>query len=83
MLRVTIIFQACRIYFIFIFKLIQLMENYKDNRKVAELLVELKNIKVIFDELIEIEGKSQLTEESFSLIEKKIYALRKVVVDTP
>ncbi len=64
-------------------KLITIMESYKDNQDVSEVLVELNDIKAIFAELQEVEGKANMTEESFKKINEEVNNLRKKIVDTP
>ncbi len=63
-------------------KLIPLMENYKGNQKVNEISTKLKDLKKIFDELIVIEGRAQLSKTSFVKIKKVIDPLRKSVIET-
>jgi len=63
-------------------KLIPLMETYKDNERVNEICSKLKGIKTIFDELLVVEGKSQLSKASFVKLKKEIDPLRKNVVET-
>ncbi len=64
-------------------KLISIMESYKDNQDVSEVLVELNDLKAIFAELQEEDGKAKMTEESFKKINEEVDALRKKIVDTP
>ncbi len=64
-------------------KLITIMESYKDNQDVSDVLVELNDIKAIFAELQEVEGKTKMTEESFKKINGEINSLRKKIIDTP
>jgi len=64
-------------------KLIALMESYKDNQNVSEVLVELNDVKAIFAELKEVEGKVQMSDEGFEKINEEVEALRKKIVDTP
>ncbi len=64
-------------------KLIPLMENYNENERVSEICSKLKGLKTIFDELIVVEGKTQLSKANFILLKKEIDPLRKNVVETP
>jgi hypothetical protein len=64
-------------------KLLPLLETYKDNQNVSEVLKSLNTIKVSFDELPLDEGKVKMTPEVFTKIRKEITALRKKIVDTP
>jgi len=64
-------------------KLIKLMDTYKDNQNVAEVLAELHDINSIFVELPKIEGANVLSKERFEQIQTKIEALRAKIVDTP
>lgn len=64
-------------------KLLTLMESYKDNQNVSEILVKLNDVNAIFAELQEVDGKVQMTEESFKKINEEVEALRKKIVDTP
>ncbi len=64
-------------------KLIPLMENYKENQNVSDVLKNLNTIKLAFDELKTVENKTQMTKESFNKIKKEVSILRKKVVETP
>ncbi|MFN8258629.1 MAG: hypothetical protein U0W24_23265 [Bacteroidales bacterium] len=63
-------------------KLIPLMENYKDNQNVSDILKSLSTIKAAFDELKEVDGKTQMTKEGYNKIKKEASALRKKIVET-
>lgn len=64
-------------------RLSKLMETYKDNQNVAEVLVELNDINAIFAELKDVDGKAKMTQESFNKIKVEIEALRQKIIDMP
>jgi len=64
-------------------KLIPLMENYKENQNVSDVLKNLNTIKLAFDELKVVENKPQMTKEVFNKIKKEVSVLRKKIVETP
>ena len=64
-------------------KLIPLMETYKDNQNVSEVLKSLNNMKLAFDELPVKENKVSMSAEGFNKIKSEVTALRKKIVDTP
>ena len=64
-------------------KLITLMETYKDNQDVSDVLADLNGVKASFDELKKVEDKYKMTEEVFEKINEKVEALRKKIVGLP
>jgi hypothetical protein len=64
-------------------KLIPLMEAYKENQNVSEVLKSLNTIKLVFDELETVDNKVKMTIDSFNKIKKETSVLRKKVVETP
>lgn len=64
-------------------KLIPLMENYKEITEVNEISSKLKEIKIIFDDLIVVEGELQLSKTGFTKIKRVLDPLRKNLVETP
>jgi hypothetical protein len=64
-------------------KLIPLMENYKENQNVSDVLKSLNNIKIFFDELKVVDNKAQMDKAAFAKIKKEVSALRKKIIDTP
>ncbi|MEN8122082.1 MAG: hypothetical protein ABFS35_17165 [Bacteroidota bacterium] len=62
--------------------LIPLIETYKENENVNEVLKELKDIETIFTEIPEKDGVLELTEEHFNKIKNEIEELRKKAVET-
>jgi hypothetical protein len=64
-------------------KLIPLMETYKENQNVADVLKSLNSLKSAFDGLKEVDNKVQMTVDGFKKIQSEITVLRKKIVDTP
>ena len=64
-------------------KLIPLMETYKENQNVSDVLKSLATIKLAYDELKAENGKIVMTTDTFKKIKKEISVLRKKVVETP
>lgn len=64
-------------------KLIKLMDTYKDNQNVAEILAELHDINSIFVELPKIEGANVLSKDRFEKIQSKVEAIRTKIVEAP
>lgn len=64
-------------------KLITLMEEYKTNQDVAEVLKGLSTIKAAYDELNAVNNKVKMTTDSFNKIKKEVSVLRKKIVETP
>jgi hypothetical protein len=64
-------------------KLIPLMETYKENQNVSDVLKSLSNIKLAYDELKVVDNKVAMTTDSFKKIKKEVGSLRKKVVETP
>ncbi len=62
--------------------LIPLIETYKENESVSEILKELKDIEAIYAEIPEKDGVVELTEEHFNKIKEEIEALRKKAIET-
>ena len=64
-------------------KLIPLMETYKENQNVADVLKSLTALKADFDELKTVENKTKMTTDGFKKIKGEASALRKKIVETP
>ena len=64
-------------------KLIPLMETYKENQNVSDVLKSLNDIKLAFSELKTVDNKVQMNKDSFAKIKKGISTLRKKIVETP
>jgi len=64
-------------------KLIPLLETYKENQNVSDVLKSLNNIKIIYSELKSEENKVQMTKEGFTKIRKEVTTLRKKIIETP
>jgi hypothetical protein len=64
-------------------KLIPLMETYKENQNVADVLKSLTSLKVAFDGLKVVDNKVQMTVDGFKKIHGEISVLRKKIVETP
>jgi hypothetical protein len=64
-------------------KLITLLEEYKTNQDVAEVLKSLSTIKAAYDELNAVNKKVKMTTDSFTKIKKEVSVLRKKIVETP
>ena len=62
--------------------LIPLLETYKDNENVKEVLDELKDIELIYSEMTEKDGVIEISKEQFDKIKVEIEALRKKAVET-
>jgi hypothetical protein len=64
-------------------KLMPLMETYKENQNVSDVLKNLSTIKLAYDELKTVDNKVTMTTDSFKKIRKEVGILRKKVVETP
>jgi hypothetical protein len=64
-------------------KLITLMQEYKDNQDVADVLKSLSTIKAAYDELNTVNNKVKMTTDSFNKIKKEVSILRKKIVENP
>lgn len=64
-------------------KLIPILETYKDNQNVSDVLKSLSVIKAAFDELQTVDNKTKMTTDGFKKIKNEISILRKKVVETP
>ncbi len=62
--------------------LMPLIETYKENENVNEILKELRVIETIYSEIPEKDGVIELTEEYFNKIKMEIDNLRKKTVET-
>ena len=62
--------------------LMPLIETYKENENVNEILKELRVIEAIYSEIPEKDGVIELTEEYFNKIKMEIDNLRKKTVET-
>jgi len=56
--------------------LMPLLQTYKSNESIAEILNDLKDIDVLFSEVSKVDDKLQLTEEQFKNISKEIGTIR-------
>jgi len=64
-------------------KLIPLMETYKENQNVSDVLKSLSSINAAFEELKAVDGKVKMTTDGFNKIRKEVSILRKKIVETP
>jgi len=64
-------------------KLIPLMETYKENQNVADVLKSLSSIQAAYNELKPVDGKVKMTTDGFNKIKKEVSSIRKKVVETP
>ena len=58
-------------------KLIPLMETYKENQNVSDVLKSLSTIKLAYDELKAVDNKVTMTTDSFKKIKKEVGSLKK------
>ncbi len=66
-----------------LYTLISLLESYKENADIEEILNDIKKFKEVFDKVEETNGVLTLTNEQFSKIMEIVEKIRKKIVETP